>query len=113
VATLDEILLALAPELGSVDEDRRTVVLALADSRTGNVYPADIRPQAVALMAAHMLTMSNGVTSSGKITSKTVGPLSITYGGGSGSDLGRTGYGQQLLELQNAYVIGFRTRVEL
>lgn len=111
MATVAEILVALAPELATTDPTRLALVIDLAETRTGQVYGA-ARPQAVALLVAHMLTLGNRSTgTAGAVTSETVGPLSISYGGsGSDGDLGQTAYGVQLLALRSEYVFAPMTR---
>jgi hypothetical protein len=111
VATVAEILVALAPELATTDPTRLNLVIDLAEIRTGQVYGA-ARPQAVALLAAHMLTLGNrSGGSAGAVTSESVGPLSISYGAsGAEGDLGQTSYGVQLLELRESYVFSAMTR---
>ena len=114
MATQDQILIALAPELASEDADTRALFLTLADKRTGTAY-GDNRDQAVALLAAHMMTMRgrNGV--GGVVTSEKEGDLSRTYAQTSSANpapLSATSYGQQLLELRNGCIFGPRTTLD-
>lgn len=77
----------------------------VAPSSSG--WAAERRAQAVALQAAHLLTLAEdpayaGGASSGPVTSKSEGDLSIAYGTSPqamDSDLSQTTYGRQLLEL--------------
>jgi hypothetical protein len=115
VPTVDEILLDLAPELSSVDPAARARVEDLASLRTATgLYSDDLRKLAVALLAAHMLTLAErrGLA---QVASETVGPLTQSYfslGGAVGNNpLDATPYGKQLQELQRENIFGPRTRV--
>ena len=55
----DDILSAIAPELDSVDPTRRAIILDLADKQTSDDAFKESRDHYVALLAAHMLTLSN------------------------------------------------------
>lgn len=110
--TVDEILLDLAPELSSVDPAARARVEDLASLRTATgLYSDDLRKLAVALLAAHMLTIAGQSATGAAVTSETVGPLSISYASPGGTGLDGTSYGRQLLELQRENIFGPRTRV--
>ena len=71
-------------------------------------WTADRRNQAVALQAAHLMTLAYdpsyaGGASGGAVTSKREGDLSLSYGSvqsaSDDADLSQTTYGRQLLEL--------------
>ena len=115
--TADQILSAIAPQFDS--DPGRSVVLQLSTTRTPTgVYPEDeIRNNAIALLAAHMLTIAKQASSnaSGPIVSRTVGPLHQSFGvpwGAMGpmTDLGTTSYGRELQELRNSYIVKPMTR---
>lgn len=113
MATPAEILEAIAPELADVDSDRLTVVLDVAEALTStSIYGNEaIRNQAVALRAAHMLTLGNMAATASNVTSETVGPLSISYDT-SAAALASTRYGAELAALNRAYTFAPRTRVQ-
>lgn len=96
---------AIAPQLAS--STSKTTFLSLATSRTNSECYGAQANLAIAYLAAHMLTLTNEQSTSGGsgiIKSKKEGDLSVTYeiGGmsSSGSDLGLTSYGKQLLSLR-------------
>jgi hypothetical protein len=88
-------------------------VLELAEARVStSIYGSDaVRNHAVALMAAHMLTLGNLGATASNVTSETVGPLSISYDT-SMSALSSTRYGAELAALNRAYTFAPRTRVQ-
>lgn len=104
----------LAPEFADADADKIDRMLDRASARTStSLYPSTaVRDEAVALLAAHNMKDAAGA-SAGNITSKRVGPLSITYGSTESSGLGTTKYGTQLLELQKSYAFGPMTQVDI
>jgi len=109
-----DILAAIAPELAN--DPNNAAHINLADGQTGAVF-GDQRDYAVALLAAHTLTIANRGKSvggiAGNVSSLKEGQLSVGFAGGaevvSGS-LGSTSYGEELLRLRRQYVMGARTR---
>ena len=83
--------------------------ITMARKRVAQAWFGANYEQAVAMMAAHMMTVDSDAGQSGSsgafVTSKREGDLAITYaspnsGGGAGSALGSTNYGREFLELQ-------------
>lgn len=110
MSTASEILSAIAPRFdGSAN---RALFLQMAESRTNSTYYGENRSDAVALRAAHFLTVNEAANASdgesmGPIASKSEGDLSVSYGklssgAGADSDLASTSYGRQLLGLRRA-----------
>ena len=108
MASPAEILAAIAPELSAIDASVIDIHLDMADTQTGTVY-GKARNQAVALLAAHTLTIATRGGYSGAITSRKEGELSVSFGVASGSALSATGYGQELEHLRRAFIMGART----
>lgn len=100
-----DILPAIAPELADADTETH---IELAEGQTGDVY-GDQRPYAVALLAAHMLTLANREGASGALESRKEGGLSVSFGAGSGTALGSTSYGAELERLRASLIMGART----
>lgn len=108
--TAAQRLSLLAPQFASHAE--KDSFLAMADELVAPAsscgLSADRREQAVALQAAHLMTLSYdpsyaGGATGGAVTSKREGDLSLSYGSAQSasddSDLSQTTYGRQLLEL--------------
>lgn len=79
-------------------------------------WSATTRPQAVALRAAHIMTLANdlafaGGAAGGAVSSKREGDLSVSYASTSAdkrdADLSQTVYGRQLMELASANMLNF------
>jgi len=102
--TPSAILDVIAPQFSA--HPNKADFLVLAESRTNACYYGAQANYAIALRAAHLLTLvstrPNGET--GNISSKSEGDLSLSYGGsgqaGNDGDLPATYYGQQLLSLR-------------
>lgn len=112
MATVDEMLSAIAPEFDSVVDPRRSIIIEMATARTPDgIFPdADITNQAIALLAAFMLATPGG-GSKGPVISKSVGPLRIAYGSlSSDNSLSVNGYGRQLMDLRRSYIMNPTTR---
>lgn len=109
--TPTELLTALAPELDAVDASVKTVHIDLAEQQTGTVFK-DARNHAVALLAAHTLTMANRNGASGAATSLKEGQLSAGFAavGNTTDELAATSYGAELLRLRRSYIMSARTR---
>lgn len=110
----EQILDAIAPQF--VSDTDKDVHLNLAELRTSDCFGTSIKPLAVALRAAHTLTLSSNANSfggsSGSITSKREGDLSVSFSNnasvGISGDLGQTSYGVQLENLIKNSFVGIR-----
>ena len=112
--TASEILSAYAPAFDG--DATRDTHLAIAEGCTSSTRFRVNRPLAVALRAAHTLCLSSGSSafaggSSGPITSKSEGDLSVSYAqsrGGAGYSCGldATPYGRELQGLINSSIAG-------
>lgn len=111
--TVEQILETIAPELSTDPEKSNHITLA--KQRTSTTCFGVNYNYAVALRAAHTLTLKNNANSGlagsvGGITSKREGDLSIGFGGQSATgikgDLGTTSYGVQLDELIKGNITG-------
>jgi hypothetical protein len=104
-ATLD----AIAPELASAAN--KSIHIDLAEAQTGDVY-GDRREYAVALLAAHSLTIAKRAGQGGAVSSLQEDSLSISYGDAQGSiGLSATSYGVELQRLRRQYIMAARTRL--
>ncbi len=102
--TASQILSAIAPQFDS--DPNRNSHLQLAVKRTNSVCFGENYNYAIALRAAHTLTVTQTAQASGgaggSITSKREGDLAITFStpssssGGSCDDLCSTSYGREL-----------------
>lgn len=102
-----DILAAIAPEVA--DDDSAPVHLALAEKQTGTVY-RDLRAYAVALLAAHTLTIAQRQGTGGRLSSVTEGQLSQSFNVvGFDGELSTTSHGLELLRLRRQYVFNART----
>jgi len=107
--TPDALLSAIAPELDEVDAAIREIHLELAESQTGTVYKA-ARPHAVALLAAHMMTMAGREGFAGAVASKKEGQLAVGFQAtGIDDELAATSYGAELMRLRKGYIFAART----
>lgn len=101
IATASAILDVIAPELAS--DVKKADHLSLAELRTDTTKFGDKYNYAVALRAAHTLTIANQTTgaASGAVKSRKEGDLSISYGTIKGVNgyLSQTSYGIELLGL--------------
>lgn len=97
-----EIFDAIAPKLAA--NSAKLVYLQLAEDRTSPCFFGANRSQAVALRAAHTMSLFldplRAGGTGGAITQKAEGDLSISFGAAQGStvdnDLSQTSYGRQL-----------------
>lgn len=104
-----DILPIIAPEFAGAAN--ASDVVTLAEQRVGVAF-GEVRDQAVAHLAAHMLTTAQRGGSSGPVTSERVGDLAQSYAvqaGGTGLD--STAYGKEFLRLkrENVMAAGNRT----
>jgi len=97
----------IAPELAA--SANKQTALDLADGQTSETVFDDQRPYAVALLAAHILTVSSRKGQSGQVSSIKEGNLSIGYGGTGEHELSVTSYGAELIRLRRAFIMGART----
>ena len=105
--TPSEILQDIEPELSEVVG--RDTFLELAEAQTGAVFKS-ARNHAVALLAAHMMTLSKRKGVSGGVNSLKEGDLSIGYGQSQSSEnLEATSYGAELVRLRRQYIFAART----
>ena len=112
--TPGEILDDIAPEL--VDATGKATHLELAEGQTGKVY-GDQRNYAVALLAAHTLTVIKRSGISGPVQTIREGQLSISHRpgsrdsltGGGGGSLSSTTYGSELVRLRSQLIMNART----
>ena len=104
-----DLMPAIAPELEG-DEHLETFVELAAGRLSAKVFGARY-PEAVAYLAAHLLTMSkrvseNGVASGGAVASVSTGGLSLSFGQSNGQSsaadesLKSTHYGQEFLAIR-------------
>ena len=109
--TAEQIFDAIAPEYKNHSD--KATYLELAESRISSCAFGVNRPHAVALRAAHDMTLNLGSDQSGSgggpITGKKEGNLSIQYAGPSsgadnGDDLILTKYGRQLKGLMRGNI---------
>ena len=112
--TITAILSSIAPQFDSnVNRDDH---ISLAELRTNETCYGNKYNYAVALRAAHTLTLSDiqnssGSGSAGAITSKKEGDLSISFGSTGGSIdsyLGLTSYGKDLIDLREGSILPFQ-----
>lgn len=96
----------IAPELAG--NANKTDAIALAETQTGKAY-GDAREHAVALLAAHILTVANREGQSGAVSTIKEGNLSIRYQGSVPGYLGTTSYGAELDRLRRSYIMSART----
>lgn len=106
--TVSAILDAIAPELA--DAPGKAIHIELAEQRVGTVF-AERRNHAVALLAAHTLTMSERAGSSGMATSIKEGQLAEGYTAtaGAGTRLDATSYGAEYQQLKRESIFPART----
>jgi len=105
--TASQIFDAIAPQLaGSIN---KALFLDLAGGLTSSCYFQTNYNLAIALRAAHMMTLANRLTGdSGQVTGKSEGNASISYAQtqNDNNDLSATSYGVQLQGLINSGVGG-------
>lgn len=108
-----DILVEIAPELASETPTRLDLFLELAASRISPEVFGRVYVQAVAYLAAHLLTLANraqdvGTAAPGAVQSASTGGVSVAFGSTgaplsvSDAALGQTNYGLQYLELRNS-----------
>jgi hypothetical protein len=112
-------LFNIAPELESKDGQRLLDFIELAKLRIGKKVFGDRYDLAVALLAAHMATLSfrseDGNNNAGQITSEKEGELSRSYGQvamstDQDSAFLSTSYGQQFVQIRKESVMAVSMR---
>ena len=105
-----EVLSAIAPQFDT--DPNRDALIVQAEEATSSTHFGSQRERAVALRAAHFLSLYTSSArldgSGGPVTSKSEGSLSIGFGGAgsnSRSSLAQTSYGQELLDLIKSYPV--------
>ena len=107
-------VVAIAPELSAVTDDRLAVFLAHSELLTSFSAFGTRATLAQALLVAHLLTLfpadgSGGGVGRGAVTSETVGSVSRSYaapaGGASSLDLEATRYGRMYLALRRQWAM--------
>jgi len=111
--TISQIIDAIAPELSDFDAGQRQIIIDIASMRLSEKHFKQVYNQAVALMAAHLMTISKRNGNSGSVTSVKEGDLSIGYGNSfqDGKRLDATSYGSELLTLMRERTLGAGTAV--
>ena len=112
VASIDAILILIAPEFAATLQATREVFINLAIAQVGTFScNASVYDLAVANLAAHMLSISTRRGGSGQITSETEGSLSRSFGAvANASGFGATSYGAEYLRLVSAFILTPMTR---
>ena len=103
-----DLIPVIAPEL--TDNPQLAGALVIAESRVAADHCQ--REQAVAYMAAHVLTIAGRGGAGGAVASETEGSLSRSFSTGSGDTggLGSTAYGQEVQRLNRiCYGMSART----
>lgn len=103
------LLYLVAPEVADSDDSHDA--LAVAETQTGKVY-GQARQHAVALLAAHILTLAKREGQSGAVSNLSEGGLSIGFGRINpmgDTPLHATSYGAELDRLRRSYIISART----
>lgn len=104
-----DMLKSVAPELGDEEDERLERFIEMAAQRISAKVFGKVYPQAVAYLAAHMVTLSNrkrdtDVAAAGPVTSVSTGGLSMQFDGGGpeGDELDSTPYGRQFQQLRDS-----------
>lgn len=107
----DAILLDVAPEMASVDSDKRGRFLGYAAAQLGQVYGAN-QDLATAYMAAHMLTLAGREGIAGAVKTRKSGDTEESFFGSTSPDaLATTTYGLSLRNLSRQYTFLPRNRM--
>lgn len=105
--TASAILSAIAPQFDA--DSNRSTHLQLATKRTNSTCFGENYNYAVALRAAHTLTLYQRAQSTGgaagSVTDKREGDLSISFSAGGDSDLDLTSYGKELKGLIKGNIV--------
>lgn len=101
-----DILLDIAPEFADEDPNRLGRFIAYADAETSDTAFGDLRDMAVALLAAHKLTISNRKGLSGAISEMKEGELMASLVTSvDDKSLDTTSYGVQLDGLRRSLIV--------
>lgn len=99
----------IAPELASESDQRIELFIDIVKTRNDSDVWATKYDYAVALDAAHELTMANRSGSGGPLTRQQVGDVSVAYGEFKGGEYSSpydlTSYGQMYLNLRKTLLI--------
>jgi hypothetical protein len=107
----DAILLDVAPEMASVDAEKRGRFLGYAAAQLGSIYGSN-QDLATAYMAAHMLTLAAREGKAGAVKSRKSGDTEEAfYGSTSPEALMATSHGQALRTLSRQYTFLPRNRM--
>ena len=118
--TAEQILDLIAPQF--IDDPNKLSFLTLACNRTSQAAFRTNYAQAIALRAAHMMTLAqpknrNSAGAGGSISSMSEGDLSISFATNPNNakypDLNSTAYGRQLIELISGAVVGIAVTSEV
>lgn len=111
MAVIPQNVKDIAPELSSQTDDRLNLFIGFAENSVNRTYFKDNADLAVALMAAHLLTVSNsgGAGHAGNVTGVSTGQMNKQFGAVSSSDsesslLDATAYGRWFKQLRSQYV---------
>lgn len=112
--TIIEILRAIAPEFANKTDIELQVFINLAELRVSHtvfgVVGSDKRNFAVALMAAHIMSLTTRDGNGGAITSLREGDLAVSFNAGSDiNSLMSTSYGMQYKQLMDENIFYART----
>lgn len=113
MAIYTDILKALAPEFEGEEPARLALFVELARARISESVFGAVYPQAVAYLAAHLLSVSaraqaSGAGAGGPVASASTGGVSVSFGQSSAhktlgdESLSTTAYGLEFLALRNS-----------
>lgn len=107
MATLDQILLDIAPQMATLEPAVRQRFLNYASAQVA-FGTGLVRKLAIANLAAHNFTKRSGIA--GAVTSEREGDLSRNYGSGVADlgGLGSTAYGQEFMRIRDSQVFAPR-----
>lgn len=113
ISTATDILDLIASQFAS-NPDKQDFI-DLADRQIKKGLCGDRRPELVAFLAAHYLTLAQRGGASGTIDSMSEGQLSISYSHSNAeyinNSLDSTSYGQEYDRLSKQCILAIRTRV--
>jgi hypothetical protein len=103
-----DILTIDDPTFATISDVDKNTIISIAQLQVDETIFEDKYDYAVALLSAHILSMSRGFRdgSSGAVSSKKEGELSVNFGtNGGGSLLISTSYGQLFQELNDRCIV--------
>jgi hypothetical protein len=97
----------IAPELAAASDERVSLFIGFAESMVNSNVWGSKTDQGVAVLTAHLLTMSNRGGNGGAVVSEKVGDLSVNYSApkNGDDDLESTAYGKWFLRLRRSLPI--------